>query len=126
MKKVFDLAVDPRGWIYVAGDYDGPSVFISKDHGKNWTLIKRFSKEEGGADALHIFAKDPDKIAVSTTKWHGDADGRIYYSEDAGESWTDITGNLPNGTGAAAMAFNEKDSCLYIIRYAGSIFKLKL
>lgn len=124
MAKVFDLAVNPDGWIYAAGDFDGPAVFISKDNGKNWSLLKKFSGE-GAAEALLIHPQDPRKIGVSAVKWYGDADGKIYESQDGGQSWLEITGDLPPGQGAAAMAFNPKDSCLYITRYAGSVYKTK-
>ncbi|MFC1708727.1 WD40/YVTN/BNR-like repeat-containing protein [Candidatus Omnitrophota bacterium] len=124
MTKVFDLVVNPDGWIYAAGDFDGPAVFISKDNGKNWSLLKKFPGE-GAAEALLIHPQDSRRIGVSAVKWYGDADGKIYESQDGGQSWLEITGDLPPGQGAAAMAFNIKDSSLYITRYAGSVYKTK-
>ncbi len=124
MKKIFDLAINPAGWIYIAGDFNGPAVFISRDHGKNWSLLKKFPDGDA-ADALLIHPKNTKKIAVSAVKWFRNAKGKIYESEDGGQNWLEITGDLPPGEGAAAMAFNFKDSCLYITRYAGSIYKTK-
>jgi len=124
MTKVFDLAINPDGWIYIAGDMDGPAVFISKNNGRNWSLLKKFP-DGNTADALLIHPDNAKKIAVSAVKWFGNADGKIYESEDGGQSWSEITGDLPSGQGAAAMAFNFEDSCLYITRYAGSVYKTK-
>ncbi|MFC1645694.1 WD40/YVTN/BNR-like repeat-containing protein [Candidatus Omnitrophota bacterium] len=124
MTKVFDISISPKGWIYAAGNFDGPAVFISKDHGQNWSLLNKFS-DKGAADGLLIHPNNPNKMAVSAVQWFGNANGKIFESNDAGESWQEITGDLPHGEGAAAMAYNPKDSCLYITRYAGSVYKTK-
>ena len=125
MTKIFDLRIAPDGWIYVAGDLDGPVIFVSKDHGQSWSLLKRFSGK-GTAEALFIHPQDAKRIGVSTVRWHGWVSGKIYWSEDRGHIWKDITGDLPAGRGAAAMDYNFKDSSLYIIRYAGSIYRTKI
>ena len=70
--------------------------------------------------------KDPRRVAVSTVYWDSRSGGKIYLSQDSGENWRDITGDLPNGTGAAAMAFDNSDTYLYIIRYVGSVYKLRM
>jgi len=122
MTKVFDLAVNADGWIYVAGYSNGPAIFISKDQGENWSLLKKFSGE-GTAEALFIHPFDPGKMGISIVSWNGYADGKIYWSEDSGRNWSEITGDLPPGSGVAAMAYNPRDSHLYIIRYVGSVYK---
>ncbi|MFC1704254.1 hypothetical protein ACFL1E_05700 [Candidatus Omnitrophota bacterium] len=125
MKKVFDLAITSQGWIYAAGDLKGPAIFISKDSGKHWQLLKKFSGLQA-AEALLIVPGDPLKMSASVVRWHGGADGKIYWTNDGGESWSDITGDLPPGAGAAAMAYDSKNSYIYIIRYAGSVYRTKL
>jgi photosystem II stability/assembly factor-like uncharacterized protein len=125
MTEVFDLAINQEGYIYICGDYNGPAIFISADRGHSWSILKKFSGE-GAADALFIHPNDPQQIGVSTIKWHSQGGGEIFWSEDRGKSWRKITGNLPYGTGAAAMAYHPIDNYLYIIRYAGSVYKTKL
>jgi photosystem II stability/assembly factor-like uncharacterized protein len=125
MTQVFDLAVNSDGWIYIAGDSEGPAIFISKDHGKDWSLLKSFP-EEGSAEALFVNPYNPEEMGFSVVNWSGHVGGKIYWSRDKGQNWKDITGDLPAGSGAAAMAYNPKDSHLYIIRYAGSVYKTKL
>jgi photosystem II stability/assembly factor-like uncharacterized protein len=123
MTKVFDLAIGPEGWIYIAGDFNGPAIFVSSDHGKTWSLLKR-CPEEGSAEALFINLYNPGEIGFSVVNWNGYTGGKIYWSRDKGRNWKEITGDLPPGTGAAAMAYNPKDSRLYIIRYSGSVYSI--
>ena len=123
--KVFDLAINPEGWIYAVGSLDGAVIFISKDHGKNWTLLEKFP-DQGSAEALFIHPDDPKQIFVGTVRWHGGGEGRIYWSKDGGESWKDITGDLPCRSGVGAMAYDSKSKYLYIGLYAGSVYKTKL
>lgn len=125
MTEIFDLAINLKGWIYAAGYLNGPAVFVSKDHGKSWALLKKFPGK-GSAEALFIHPQDSRKICVSTVRWHRRVDGRIYWSENAGQHWSEITGDLPSGSGTAAIAYNPKDSYLYIIRYGDSVYKTKL
>jgi photosystem II stability/assembly factor-like uncharacterized protein len=75
------------------------------------------------AEAISIDPQNPSRIALSTVLWEAASGGRIYLTEDGGNSWEDITGDLPEGSGAAAMAFNLKDGFLYITRYAGSVYR---
>ncbi len=126
MHEVFDAAIAADGRIYAAGaDHHGPAVYSSSDGGKKWILSKRFSSGDA-AEALCLFAGAPQRVAVSTLGWHGKAGGRIHLSENGGKSWTDVTGDLPYGEGAAAMAYNAKDGHLYVLRQAGSVYKTKI
>ncbi|MFH1644993.1 MAG: hypothetical protein ABIB11_01095 [Candidatus Omnitrophota bacterium] len=125
IKKVFDIKMNSNGWVFAAGDYNGPCVFVSKNRGKTWGLLKRFGKV-GAAEALFIHPYNPNVIAVSTVKWHNAAGGRIYFTENSGIAWKDITCNLPESSGFAAIDYNPKDNSLYVISYNGSVFKRKL
>jgi len=124
MGDVFDLAIAPNGTIYVAGDHDGACLYVSHDSGKSWKLLKRFS-QKGSMEGLVIDKTYPQRIAVSLVNWDG-SPGKIYLSQDTGKDWQDITGDLPNGTGAAAMSFDHEGTYLYMLRYAGSVYKIKL
>jgi photosystem II stability/assembly factor-like uncharacterized protein len=62
-------------------------------------------------------------MALSIIHWGGASGGKIYLTEDGGKSWEDITGDLPEGSGVAAMAFDLKNGSLYISQYAGSVYK---
>lgn len=121
---VFDLAVDPAGKVYAATDSGGPALYASEDKGASWTLLKKFDGI-GACEGLAIDPANPKRLAVSALRWEDSAGGRIFLSEDGGKNWSEITGDLPNGGGAAAAAFSP-DGYLYIFRYGSSVYRTKL
>jgi photosystem II stability/assembly factor-like uncharacterized protein len=125
MTWVFDLAISKNGVVYALGDNSGPSIYMSNNHGRTWSLLQKFLGR-GTAEAIYIDPNNSQRIVVSTVQWSANSGGKVFLSEDAGKTWRDITGDLPDGTGAAAMAFDPKSSYLYIIRYAGSVYKTKI
>ena len=122
---VFDLRVATDGVVYAAGDLGGPVLYASSDRGRTWKLVKRFPGQ-GAAEAICIDQKDPKRIGLSVVQWEGGEGGKVYQSDDGGSLWKDITGDLPAGTGAAALAIDERANTLYAVRYAGSVYKTKL
>jgi photosystem II stability/assembly factor-like uncharacterized protein len=100
----------------------GACLYRSTDHGKSWSLAKRFS-DKGAVEALCPVSSPKTFLILSVVFWNDIAGGRIYATEDGGKTWPDITGTLPNGTGAAAMAWDSKTDTLYEIPYAGSVHK---
>lgn len=44
---------------------------------------------------IEVHPKDANTIWISSTLWNGAADGAVYKSTDGGETWNEITGNLP-------------------------------
>ena len=125
MEWVFDVAVAKDGMIFIAGDQNGPALYASSDHGKHWDLLQKFSGK-GSAEAIAIDKNDPQRVAISTVQWGAQSGGKIYLSMDAGKNWQDISGDLPEGTGAAAMAFSNDGKFLYQVKYAGSVYKIGL
>lgn len=124
MAWVFDLAVSPNGTVYAGGDNMGPELYASENQGKKWKLLKAFDGK-GTVEAITIDPKDPKRIAISTVQWSSGSGGTIYLTADGGKHWENITRDLPPGKGAAAMAFSQ-DGYLYITRYAGSVYRMKL
>lgn len=125
MQWVFDLDIAPDGTIYAAGDSDGAKLYKSSSHGRGWKLIGDFGKGRALA-AVTVDPKDPKRIAVSTASWGNAAPCRIFLSENAGRSFQDITGDLPDGAGASSMTFDPEGNYLYITRYAGTVYRLKI
>lgn len=124
LAKVIDIAVSKKGVIYAAGSASGPALYMSRDDGSTWRAAVRFGGE-GSCDALALHPRSDGVLAVSTEAWKHRAGGRIYLSRDGGEQWEDITGDLPPGTGAAAMAFDPSGEWLYLSRYAGSVYRTR-
>jgi photosystem II stability/assembly factor-like uncharacterized protein len=122
---IFDIHAAVDGAVYAAGSQGGAVLFASRDHGMTWTRLRTFS-DSGTARAITTNPTNPKMIAVSTGNWSDMAPESIYLSTDAGATWLDITGNLPQGAGAAAMTFTPDGRSLYIARSAGGIYRLEL
>lgn len=125
MTWVFDLDVARDGTIYAAGDSGGAKLYSSSDQGRSWKLSGDFGKDRALASVV-VDPQNPKHIAVSTASWGNAAPCRIFFSRNAGKSWTDMTGDLPDGAGASSMTFDPEGKYLYITRYAGSVYRLKL
>ncbi len=125
MFKIFDLAIGKDGVIYVGGEKQGACLYLSQDHGKTWKLLKKFS-EKGSVEAICLLPGDGKKMALSSHQWDELANGRVHFSNDGGKNWVDITGDLPPGSGMAAIAYDKKSGYLYGIRYAGSVYRFDL
>ncbi len=125
-KWIFDIHVAKDGTVYAGGAQGGASLFASRDQGETWSRVHTFSN----AGALHSITTDPldpNTIAASTVGWSGAGQKAIFLSRDAGATWIDVTGNLPSGSGAAAMAFSRRNGrYLYMSRSAGGIYRLRL
>ena len=124
MSWVFGVTISPDGTMYAAGASNGSALFTSNNHGHSWKLVKNFDKDLALV-AVAIDPLNPKIIATSSVSWTSQP-GKIFLSKDAGKNWQDITGDLPNGTGASSMAFDPKGKYLYIARYAGSVYKISL
>ncbi len=122
---IFDLHVSSSGVVYAAGDQSGAALFASFNKGKSWKRIGKFS-DKGLAEAITTSPVDPNIIIVSTASGSDAIPHRIFLSKDAGKSWNDITGDLPDGVGAAAMIFSNDAQDVYMTRYAGGVYRLKL
>lgn len=123
---IYDIAVGSDGKVYAAGDAGGPSLYVSSDKGTTWSLLKKFPSSYGFAEAITIDPKNPKRIAVTSEIAGGWTPNKIYLTEDGGTSWNDITGDLPNGEGAAAMAFSLDGNTIFMSRYTGTAYKVQL
>ncbi len=120
---IFDVAIAKDGTMYAGGDNKGPVLYVSRDQGSHWELLKRF-EDKGVCEAITPHPTQPKRLAISLVQWGEVSGGKVHMTDD-GEYWRDITGDLPEGTGAAAMTFGP-DGWLYLSRYAGSVYRVKL
>jgi photosystem II stability/assembly factor-like uncharacterized protein len=123
---VFDLHMSSDGVLYAAGSSTYPVVYVSKDQGASWKNMALPVEGSSAADAVITASGNPGLVAVSTVSWGGGAPQKIYLSRDAGKTWADISGGLPPGAGAAAMAFSPDGKKLFMTRYAGSVYVFSL
>jgi len=124
-RAIFDIRVAVDHAVYASGEQRGPVLFVSHDHGDTWRLLKKFAAT-GAAKAIATHPHDARIVAVSTIGWSDEAPQTIHISLDEGTSWTDATGNLPPGSGAAALTFTPDGRYLFASRAAGGIYRLDL
>ncbi len=103
------LALSPneRGTIYIGSQF----LFRSRDHGQSWTRISpdlttndpehQKQEESGGVtvdnsaaemyETIYSISESPKNAKVI---WAGTDDGRLQLTQDGGEHWQDVIGNL--------------------------------
>ncbi len=111
-RTVIQLLVHPTtGDLYAVEDHLG--IFRSTDEGKSWTLIHRGSGQlvlESQTDTLYL------------------AGWKLWASSDQGETWQDITGNLPiyTGTGMPMITWlgvNPDPLALYVGQFHRQVYR---
>ena len=125
MKKIFTMAVSADGVILCAGEDDGPVLYISEDRGEHWRLLKKFPVK-GSCDAICLDPHNAKIWVIGTVRWGETPGGHIFFSADSGKQWADITGELSDSTGPAAMAIHPVENKLYVLLHHGSVYKTSL
>ena len=112
------ILIDPRtaGRIYVAISAAG--AFRSDDHGATWRAINRGLRSEGIPDedaevghCVHRIAMHPARPGVLFMQKHWD----VMRSDDAGESWREISGNLPSDFGFPIEVHPAEPETIYVV-----------
>jgi photosystem II stability/assembly factor-like uncharacterized protein len=112
------IILDPTdaGRIFVAISAAG--AFRSDDAGKTWRPINRGLKSEGIPDpeaevghCVHHIAMHPSRPGVLFMQKHWD----VMRSDDAGDSWQDIGGNLPTDFGFAIDVHAHEPETIYVV-----------
>jgi photosystem II stability/assembly factor-like uncharacterized protein len=103
------MSPNEKGTIYIGAQF----LFRSRDHGQSWDRIspdlttndpeKQKQEESGGVTVDNSYAEMHTTIySISEsprdgqTIWVGTDDGNLQLTRDAGKSWTNIVGNVPN------------------------------
>jgi photosystem II stability/assembly factor-like uncharacterized protein len=112
------ILVDPRDAdrMYVAISAAG--TFRTVDGGKTWQPINRGLKSEGIPDpeaqvghCVHRIAMHPDRPEVLFMQKHWD----VMRSDDAGDSWYEISGNLPTDFGFPIDVHAHEPDTIYVV-----------
>ena len=93
----FDESSIARGLLWVGTD-DG-NVWVTKDDGANWTKLNDNIKGNPGFWVSHVVASRHQAgtaFLTYTGMRHDDFRPFIYKTTDFGQTWSSITGNLPN------------------------------
>ncbi|WLD94458.1 hypothetical protein [Alkalihalobacillus sp. AL-G] len=82
--------------VLFAGTDDG-RVWTTKDLGENWQEIEDPKLPDRWVTRLAVDPKDEDIVYATFSGFRsGDNGAHVLKSDDGGESWVDISGNLPN------------------------------
>jgi photosystem II stability/assembly factor-like uncharacterized protein len=112
------VLLDPSrpGRLYVAISAAG--AFRSDDDGKTWRPINRGLKSEGIPDptaevghCVHRLAMHRSRPGVLFMQKHWD----VMRSDDAGESWREVSGNLPTDFGFPIDVHAHEPETIYVV-----------
>ena len=88
---IFNVMVTNDGTVYCPGT----DLWRSADQGKSWKKLTQFKKDGCVIVGMAEDPENPQRIWIARTNWGNAANGGIYRTEDGGQTWQDITGNLP-------------------------------
>jgi hypothetical protein len=112
------ILLDPSdpGRIFVAISAAG--VFRTDDAGKSWRPVNRGLRSEGIPDpdaevghCVHRIAMHPSRPSVLFMQKHWD----VMRSDDAGESWQEISGDLPTDFGFPIEVHAHEPDTIYVV-----------
>lgn len=85
-----------KGVIWVGTD-DG-LVQLTRDGGKTWKNVTPKTLQECLVNAIDVSPHDPGTAYIATTRYKfNDHTPKMMKTTDYGQTWTDITGNIPYG-----------------------------
>lgn len=112
------IIVDPRNANRIFVAISAAGAFRSDDAGLSWRPINRGLRSEGIPDpnaevghCVHRIALHPSRPDVLFMQKHWD----VMRSDDAGESWSEISGNLPTDFGFAIDVHAHEPNTVYVV-----------
>jgi photosystem II stability/assembly factor-like uncharacterized protein len=112
------ILLDPAGGERMFVAISAAGVFRSDDAGKTWRPANRGLRTESIPDpeaevghCVHRIARHPSRPDVLFMQKHWD----VMRSDDAGESWREISGNLPSDFGYAIDVHAHNPETIYVV-----------
>ena len=109
---------DPREVILTVANFGNSHVFRSTDSGSSWTDIDGGKLPDVPHHALLIRPDAPTELYVCN-------DAGVYLTKDAGLTWLNATGNLPNVM-VVDLVYQTATKSLIAATYGRSIWQVKL
>ena len=112
------IVLDPKSKDRIYSAISAAGVFRSDDAGKSWRPINRGLRSEGIPDptaevghCVHRIAMHPSRPDVLYMQKHWD----VMRSDDGGENWHEISGNLPTDFGFVIDVHAHEPETIYVI-----------
>jgi photosystem II stability/assembly factor-like uncharacterized protein len=112
------ILVDPRDDARMHIAISAAGVFRTEDGGKSWRPANRGLRSEGIPDGtaevghcVHHLARHPSRPDTLFMQKHWD----VMRSDDAGESWQDIGGDLPSDFGFPIDVHAHEPETIYVV-----------
>ncbi len=115
---VIEIAKANSDVIYFA---EGTDLFKTTDGGVNWNLTSQ-NLPNSFFSSIEIHPTDVNKVWVTYSSYSPETN--VYYSEDGGSTWTNISGSLPDFPSHQIIyQAGHPDNCLYIATEVGLFYK---
>ena len=112
------ILIDPRNEKRIFAAISAAGAFRSDDGGGTWQPINRGLKSEGIPDpnaevghCVHRIAMHPSRPDVLFMQKHWD----VMRSNDGGDSWTEVSGNLPSDFGFPIDVHAHEPETIYVV-----------
>ena len=112
------IIVDPSDPERIFVAISAAGVFRTDDGGETWRPVNRGLRSEGIPDGdaevghcVHRLAMHPSRPQVLYMQKHWD----VMRSDDAGESWDEVSGNLPSDFGFAIDVHANEPETIYVV-----------
>jgi len=112
------IAVDPKNPSRIFIAISAAGVFRTDDAGQTWRPMNRGLRSEGIPDpnaevghCVHRIAMHPSRPNVLFMQKHWD----VMRSDDAGESWREVSGNLPTDFGFPIDVHAHEPETIYVV-----------
>jgi autotransporter-associated beta strand protein len=105
---------DDTGTVYIS---DGTTLFVTKNHGTTWVNrtkgIPAIVTSTGSIAAIAVDPTNRDHAFVISSAPPGTGGKRVFQTQNAGQSWSDITGNLPD-VSVWSVVFDPRTGFVYV------------
>ena len=112
------ILIDPTDHDRLSIAISAAGVFRSDDAGKTWRPMNKGLKSEGLPDpnaevghCVHRIAMHPSRPGVLFMQKHWD----VMRSDDGGESWVEVSGNLPTDFGFPIDVHAHEPETIYVV-----------
>ncbi len=107
--KIDDIAVAPSNSNYIYFSANG-DLYRSTNGGMNWSLV--YSGFYGSISDIAVAFNNPNKVFVTISGFY--SNNKVFYSEDGGSSWTNISDGLPNVPANTIVYENGSNDRIYV------------